>query len=411
MQLFPLRLSSSFKRAGGDTWRQMSHFHYLSDEEVTASIADGAQHLRACVLDDTTSIAVISIPATSIYANADQAAHLIDMLMQHSLAPKAYRAAGSDDIHIYLSFIEKVNSDVLNTVLTDLLDHLGFELGPTSLVIHPSTTALVLPLQNGFAWLNEQLQVKLCRDDITLDSALALFLSDLSRSAVTFEHVAQSVLSIDKAEQNLVVSEDCENPTGSSIAYCLINEAEHFETNDTADFVEESIELVEVLNVFDNKFDQADDLSSLIDYAKVAEPEIVCLSGNNTAEQSDEANLAAASENSEFLSFVEAKPDGAEEASDWTIELESSEKVTSEGTVADTVRGLEPSISILLDESSPDIQSQCQPSSEVIAINTQLSLFPDLIEPQATSSHAMKKPKRPGRNAGSSSERSPPGDT
>lgn len=389
----------------------MSHFHYLSDEEVTASIADGAQNLRACVLDDTTSIAVISIPATSIYANADQATRLIDMLMQHSLAPKTYRAAGSEDIHIYLSFTEKVNSDVLNTVLTDLLDHLGFELGPNSLVIHPSTTALVLPLQNGFAWLNEQLQVKLCRDDITLASALALFLSDLSRSAVSFEHVVQSALSIDQAEQNLVVSEDCENPTGSSIAYCLINEAEHFETNDTADFVEETIELAEVFNFFDHKLDQAVDISNLIDYAEAAEPEIVCLSGNNTAGQSDEANLAEASENSEFLSFIEAKPDGVEEASDWTIELESAEKVTSEGTVADTVRGLEPSISILLDESSPDIQSQCQPSSEVIVINTQLSLFPDLIEPQATSSYAMKKPKRPGRNAGFSSERSPPGDT
>jgi hypothetical protein len=410
MQLFSLRLSSSFKRAGGDTWRQMSHFHYLSDEEVAASIADGAQHLRACVLDDTTSIAVISIPATSIYANADQATRLIDMLMQHSLAPKAYRAAGSDDIHIYLSFTEKVNSDVLNTVLTDLLDHSGFELGPTSLVIHPSTTALVLPLQNGFAWLNEQMQVKLCRDDITLDSALALFLSDLSRSAVSFEHVAQSALSIDQAEQNLVVSEDCENPTGSSIAYCLINEAEHFETNDTAGSLGETTESVEVLSVLDNKPDQADNLSRLIDYAEAVEPEIVCPSGNNTTEQLDEAN-SAARENSEFLSFVEAEPDGADEASDWTIELESAEKVTSEGTVANTVRGLEPSISILLDESSPDIQSQCQPPSEVIAINTQLSLFPDLIEPQVTSSHAMKKPKRPGRNTGSSSERSPPGDT
>lgn len=410
MQLFPLRLSSSFKRAGGDTWRQMSHFHYLSDEEVTASITDGAQHLRACVLDDTTSIAAISIPATSIYAHADQATLLIDMLMQHGLAPKAYRAAGSDDIHIYLSFTEKVNSDVLNTVLTDLLDHSGFELGPTGLVIHPSTTALVLPLQNGFAWLNEQLQVKLCRDDITLDSALALFLSDLSRSAVSFEHVAQSALSIDQAEQNLVVSENCENPIGSSIAYCLINEVERFETNDTADIGEETIELVEVLNVFDNKLDQADGLSSLIDYTEAAKPEIVCLSGNKTAEQLDEAN-SETYENSEFLSFVEAKADGADEASDWTIELESAEKVTNEGTVANTVRGLEPSISILLDESSPDIQSQFQPPSEVIAINTQLSLFPDLIEPQATSSHAMKKPKRPGRHTSSSSERSPPGDT
>src|SRR4051812_33927000 len=57
------------------------------------------------------------------------------------------------------------------------------------LLVYPSDVALPLPLQRGFVWLNEDLQPIVSRTEIALDSALALFCSEVSRYATEFERV------------------------------------------------------------------------------------------------------------------------------------------------------------------------------------------------------------------------------
>jgi hypothetical protein len=410
MQLFPFRLSSLFKRAGSDTWRQMSHFHYLSDDEITASVADGAQHLRACLIDDTTNVAVISIPATSIYSDSDQATRLIDMLTQHKLAPKAYRASGSEDIHIYLSFTEKVNSDVVNKLLTNLLDHSGFEIGVTTLIIHPSETALVLPLQKGFAWLNEQLQVKLCRDDITLDSALSLFLSDLSRSAVNFEQVAQSAEASVQAENDCTVKVNSETVTSFELPDCLISNNNLLESMvlDNAD--NEPISSLLAVEVPSNECDQALEVTQLIDYAKHQETDLVGFSDDALVEQigQDDIDTSVATE---CLPVVEAEVDTSIDSAESIRPLETAGETSTEAITSDDDSYTDLAISVLKEVVSDIGASELEPPSETLATDTQLSLFPNLIAPQALASGELKKPKRPGRTIGSSSERSPPPDT
>jgi len=410
MQLFPLRLSSLFKRADSDTWRQMSHFYYLSDDEITASVADGAQHLRACMIDDTTNVAVISIPATSIYSDSDQATRLIDMLTQHKLAPKPYRASGSEDIHIYLSFTEKVNSDVVNKLLSNLLDHFGFEIGLTTLIIHPSETALVLPLQKGFAWLNEQLQVKLCRDDITLDSALSLFLSDLSRSAVNFEQVAQSAEAIAQAETDCMVNKNLETVTSFELPDCLISNNYLLESVALDNAANEPISSLLAVEVPSNECDQALEVTQLIDYAEHQETELVWFSDDALVEQisHDDIDTSVATE---CLSVVEAEVDTSIDSAESIRPLETAGETSTEVITSDCNSYPDLAISVLKEVVSGINQSDLQPCSETLATDTQLSLFPNLIAPQALASCEPKKLKRPRRNIGSSSERSPPADT
>ncbi len=413
MQLFPLRLSSSFKRAGGDNWRQMSKFHYLSDQEIEASISDGAEHLRACTLDDTTKIAVISIPAASRYLERDQASRLIDMLTQHKLAPNVYKAAGCDDIHVYLSFTEQVRSDVLSKLLTRLLKQEGFDLTPEDLLVYPADAPVVLPLQKGFAWLNKQLQVKVSRDDISLESALPLFLSNLHGSAVSFEEVAQSVKDIDQAESFIEVAEPLEMPTQPALAACIITDRVSLETQaidysvdaaDAVDACEQSplIELEPTLVLFANSdYSDAKEVmpeSCLVDCDAVNMLEVVT-SDQQTSEfemtlpeQTAEIDIYAASE---FDYSVTDRPEGADEC----------ESAESEMTIQQAVSiSIEPNASI--DASASDDQVEI-----VVAASMQLSLFPELIQPQTVSSYEVKKPKRPGRPHALSSERSPPGDT
>jgi hypothetical protein len=199
LKLFPLRINSLVRKVGTAHWSSMSRFHYLSDDEIRASIVNQPTHLRACSFDIKTNFAVLGIPGTSRYNGIEQFRRLTAVLTQSGLKPKTYKSAGSDDLHIYLPFTEEVLCNALARALSRLLMHKGFELSPQTLVVYPSDSPLVLPLQAGFAWLNEDLQVKVSRGDISIESALALFLADLSRSAVSLEVLHQGFVAAEVA--------------------------------------------------------------------------------------------------------------------------------------------------------------------------------------------------------------------
>jgi hypothetical protein len=162
----------------------MSQFHYLTDEEITASIDKNAVHVRAAALDEATRFLVLTVPADSRYAHPDSFSKLISALTSLSLRPKSYRAADSEDIQIFLPFSEHASTAALHKVLSRELMQSGFEISPQTLVIHSTVEPFAMPLQAKFAWLNDNLTVKLLRDDIALESAIALFLADIARSSV-----------------------------------------------------------------------------------------------------------------------------------------------------------------------------------------------------------------------------------
>ncbi|MDP3506507.1 MAG: hypothetical protein Q8T09_00825 [Candidatus Melainabacteria bacterium] len=390
----------------------MSKFHYLSNQEIEASISDGAEHLRACLLDDTTKIAVISIPATSKYLELDQASRLIDMLTQYKLVPNAYKAAGCDDIHIYLSFTELVRSDVLNNLLSRLLKQEGFDLSPEDLLVYPADAPIVLPLQKGFAWLNKQLQVKVSRDDISLESALPLFLSDLNRSAVSFEEVAQSVKDMDQSECFIEVEELLKVPTQPALEACLITGQVPLETQtidysvdaaDTVDACEQSplIDLDPALVLFANTdySDAADVLpeSCIADFDAVNMLEVVA-----TDQQTSEFEIRLPEETTEIDIYAVSEFDySVTDLAEGTTGNESAE-----------AEMIQPAVSTSFEQNtSVDASASDDQVEIVVAASMQLSLFPELIQPQVISSYEVKKPKRPGRPHALSSERSPPGDT
>lgn len=186
LKLFPMRLNSSIKRLDSSTWRVMSQFHYLSDEEIRRSIVDQSPYIRACSFDVQTSFAVVVLPAASRYNNAEQFQRLKKALTGFGLEPRPYKAAGSDDIHIYVFFDQLHETAEISRRVSSLLMHAGFENCPETLVASLINQQLPLPLQPGFAWLNDHLQVRVSRDEISFESALAMFLSDVSRYARPF---------------------------------------------------------------------------------------------------------------------------------------------------------------------------------------------------------------------------------
>lgn len=183
LRLFSDRSASAVRRLNGGGWRQVSRFHYVSDEEVFEALEDKAINLRAVSLNELTSCLVVEIPADSRFCAANQFAQLLEILRSVSLEPRVYKAAGSDAIHLYLMLTDRVRLDDACAALSRLFDRSELELKDGDLNVFGPEQVVPLPLQAGFAWLADDLQIKVLRDEIPMDSAIALFTSDLSKAA------------------------------------------------------------------------------------------------------------------------------------------------------------------------------------------------------------------------------------
>ncbi len=180
------------RNAEAGSWRRMSQFHVLTDDQIISALSETSNVIRAVSFDRKTNYAAIAIPAHSPYLELTEFRRLIDLLDSLGLKPRVYKASGSDDVQLFLFLTDEMKTDLVSESLSKVLSWNGFFLRPDKLVAYPSDCALPLPLQLGFAWLNDDLQPIVSRMEIALDSALALFCSEASRYATDFQRVIDS---------------------------------------------------------------------------------------------------------------------------------------------------------------------------------------------------------------------------
>ncbi len=146
--------------------------------EMLASISLTAGPFRACLPDQKATFIVGNFSPSNNFSSTEALITWVNQLRNYGFKPNLYREAGSDLIQIYISFTETVMTDEVPEIFSRLWSSVG-------VVFHGSDRPLILPLQEGFCWLNDDLSVKLSRDDISLDSAMAMFLHDLESTAVS----------------------------------------------------------------------------------------------------------------------------------------------------------------------------------------------------------------------------------
>ena len=83
----------------------------------------------------------------------------------------------------YLPFDDCEQSSEVRQTLKRWLEALGYEITGGQLEVFPSGNALRLPLQPGFAWLDQKVILIWTREELTTEQALASFLSDLESNA------------------------------------------------------------------------------------------------------------------------------------------------------------------------------------------------------------------------------------
>lgn len=181
----------------------MSQFYYLSDMEMLVSISSTARHFRACLPDQKATFIVGNFSPFNDFSSTEALITLLNQLRYYGFKPNLYKEAGSDSVQIYISFTETVMTDEV----AEIFSSLGASVGA---VFHDTDRPFVLPLQKGFCWLNDDLSVKLSRDDISFDSAMAIFLHDLESTAVSPQILTEIELNLTQKAAVEELIDQCE---------------------------------------------------------------------------------------------------------------------------------------------------------------------------------------------------------
>lgn len=183
MDLFSYRVESTVRRGGTNTWRAVSRYHYLTDDEIKESLQTNAKLSRAVCLDTKTELLAISIPANSRYHNTDAFQNIRNQLKDSGIYTAPYKF--EDHWYLFIFLNEKVSLNEYGAFLSSWLNSLGYQLEPETLQVTSSGTPIPLPLQNGFAWLDEYAVTSERRDQLSFDKALEKFMSDAEFLAIS----------------------------------------------------------------------------------------------------------------------------------------------------------------------------------------------------------------------------------
>lgn len=208
LALFCDRADSVVKQIGSKNWREVSKFYSLSDEDILQSIQTDAKLMRGCRFDKKTAFLALRISSDSRYHNLEAVTEIRQALKSLTVNVKHYQL--EDDWFLYIFFNNWAPVEKCSELLRSWCQVRGLVLGSDGIEIFPSEIALPLPLQPGFAWLNEQCQLIVRRDELPLKSALALFLADIVKGAANVESflavIAEDIAAVSGANDCLDVS-------------------------------------------------------------------------------------------------------------------------------------------------------------------------------------------------------------
>ncbi len=164
-----------------ENWRT---WHNLEDHQILGVIADGGRGiLRGCHWGAETRFAVLDLDADSQYHSKEKLEELLTAVDEIGLKANVYQSSDSGGWHLYIPFADWEESLEVKQTIRRWLQALGYEIKGGQLEVFPSGNALRLPLQPGFAWLDQSGNIIKTREQVSFDDALCLFLRDLEEKA------------------------------------------------------------------------------------------------------------------------------------------------------------------------------------------------------------------------------------
>lgn len=180
---------------GCRNWTTISKHFPLPDETILDAIDGKKTETYGLKFGDETRFAVLDIDKNSQYRNALELENLQAKLAAVGLIAKPYRSSESGGWHLYIFFEEWANRDQVHRCLSDWLRAHGYEIRNGVLEVNPSGMGLRLPLQPGFAWLDNKSNLIRTREELTRDEAIASFLLDLEENKKNWSEAKNRIAS------------------------------------------------------------------------------------------------------------------------------------------------------------------------------------------------------------------------
>lgn len=226
LSLYPNRRQAILRPAGCKGWTTLSKHWLLTDEQIINAVHLREAAIWGCRSGERSEAPVFDIDFASQYHNAEELKRLKKTLSDVGLNAVAYQSSASGGWHIYCPLTETVPSDEINSTLKRWLHACGYVIKNGTLELFPSGNGLRLPLQAGFAWLDEDGVPQVQREDLTGEQAIIRFITDFNAAASDWQRSKKLI------EASLESSSACTSERTStegmeklfSVGYRLIKE-------------------------------------------------------------------------------------------------------------------------------------------------------------------------------------------
>lgn len=174
----------------------MSRHGTLDDETILEAVSLESDTTWGSRWGQQTRFAVLDIDETSQHHNELGLARLRHLLASVGFDfPQLYQSSDSTGWHLYLSFSTWVDCEEVHKTLRQWLTAEGLKIKQGQLELFPSNNGLRLPLQRGFAWLDDQGAIRLRREDLSADEAIAKFVDAQDANAHNWQTIQSRITS------------------------------------------------------------------------------------------------------------------------------------------------------------------------------------------------------------------------
>ena len=174
----------------------MSRHGILDDATILEAVGLASDTTWGTRWGKQTRFAVLDIDETSQHHNELGLARLRHLLASVGFdSPQLYQSSDSTGWHLYLSFSDWVDCEEAHDALKQWLTAEGLKIKQGQLELFPSNNGLRLPLQRGFAWLDDQGAILLRREELTADEAIARFVDAQDAYAHSWQIVQNRIAS------------------------------------------------------------------------------------------------------------------------------------------------------------------------------------------------------------------------
>ncbi len=172
----------------------MSRHGILDDETLLDAVGLRSDTTWGCRWGQQTRFAVFDLDETSQHHNELGLARLRHLLASIGFdSPQLYQSSDSTGWHLYLSLSTWVDCDEVQNTLRQWLLAEGLKIKQGQLELFPSNNGLRLPLQRGFAWLDDQGAITIRREELTADEAIAKFVDALDANAHNWQIIQSRI--------------------------------------------------------------------------------------------------------------------------------------------------------------------------------------------------------------------------